>query len=129
MKRAYDYLYTFAAACIIAIGSGFLALTPTFMEYEREAYELKYQYEAATGNRIERNSECVGEAEIKRGCLLAQHMLSTNSTLLDALKMLAYILLGLGGGAAAIGFGIHAGAARTERLERSKAAESDKGKR
>ena len=94
MNNASSILLKIAAACMIALGSGFITLVPPLLNYDDAAYESLYKVEAKIGkmHKIDSyNCDIVGEN--RAACNIAKHKIVTNEASLKLVNALKDLLL------------------------------------
>ncbi|MEM1404297.1 MAG: hypothetical protein AAGG55_13260 [Pseudomonadota bacterium] len=107
MSDLHKYLYAFAAACFIGVGSGFLTFMPYLFNREAEVITVVTAHEQRVGVEFGDGFECELGAEHYAECQYANYMARSNSTLAGFCQKLAYFLIGAGAFSAVIGFQFH----------------------
>ena len=92
MKEVYRYLYIAAATCIIGIGSGFVTLSPTVLNYEKDANLLKNKVENALKIKITKNTVCEKHKTLIEECNNALYLLNTSESYINLLQTIVKFL-------------------------------------
>jgi len=92
MKEIYKYLYIVAATCIIGIGSGFVTLSPTVLNYEKEANLLKHKVESTLKIKINKETECKEQKTLVEECNNALYLLNTSESYISLLRSIVNLL-------------------------------------
>ena len=92
MKEIYRYLYIAAATCIIGIGSGFVTLSPTVLNYEKDANLLKNKVESTLKIKITKNTVCEKQKELVEECNNALYLLNTSESYISLLQSIVNLL-------------------------------------
>lgn len=84
MRVLSQYLLACAAACFIALGSGFVSLFDPTIQYERDAYALAFQIEQRTGlPAATQKIDCTETGEAFADCKLARHLVENSNAFLE----------------------------------------------
>lgn len=94
MNKIHSVLLKIAAACMVALGSGFVALTPHYLHYDKNAYEALYKLEEKIGAiKDVKNYDCNITGKHRADCKIAQHLIETNGSILELANVLKSALL------------------------------------
>jgi len=113
MKQVHDYFYAVAAACIVAIGTGFLSVAENQLVYERKAFEVTYQYEKKSNNILSLDSGCSSVEEEAALCRYAYRLMETNESVLSLYDIIYKLLAFVGSASLIAGIVVHAKGAKT----------------
>ena len=104
MSEAYKYFYALSAACFVGVGSGLMTLVPYLFDREAEVIKVATSYEQRVGVEYDESFDCAIGEEHYAECKYADYMASSNATLVNFFKTLAYWLFAIGLLSAMLGF-------------------------
>ena len=107
MRDLYQYFYAVASACFIAVGTGFVSLTPDLLEYDKEAYQLVFEVEEKLDMILELETDCNQLNLYRAQCNLAIHMVEANEAYLNLLNTYSRLLVIIAIGMTVLGTFFH----------------------
>ena len=107
MKQVHDYFYAVAAACVVAIGTGFLSVVEHQWEYERRAFEVAYNYEKKSNNVLNRETGCSSEEAQAALCRHAHRLMNTSESILSLYDKIYKLLVLVGSASLVAGVVVH----------------------
>ena len=108
MKQVHDYFYAVAAACVVAIGTGFLSVVENHLDYERKAFEVAYEYEKKSNNVLNLESDCSSVREEAALCRHAYRLMETSESVISLYDTIYKLLVFVGSASLVAGIVFHA---------------------
>ncbi len=94
MNKISFTLFKISFACLVAVGSGFVALIPHLLNYEKSAYTALYQVEEKIGKIDDHeNYDCDLLEKYKADCNISIHQVTTSENMVDLANCLVKFLL------------------------------------
>ncbi|MDV2081073.1 hypothetical protein [Marinobacter xestospongiae] len=65
-----------------------MSLAPSYIDYDKNAYEVAYEFEKKNGIEINENTQCASINADVPGCKFAKHLVVTNESLIELAEVL-----------------------------------------